>query len=191
MDLETKRQLIHMSGIVFPFYVLVAGRYVSIGTFAFLLSAGLMISYAYKKGVRFPIISKIVDSTERKEVIGELPGKGALSFFFGSLLVLLIFGSSIEVACASIIILALGDSFSTLVGKRFGRHKIFYNPEKSVEGSIGGFVPAFIGAMIFVSPEIALLGAFIGMATESLALKIDDNIAIPVVSGFFMSIRLL
>ncbi len=191
MDLETKRQLIHMSGAVFPFYVLLVGRYASIGTFALLLGAGLIISYGYKKGIRFPIISKIVDSTEREGVIDELPGKGVLSFFFGRLLVLLLFGSRIEVACAAIIILALGDSFSTLTGIRFGRHKIFYNREKSIEGTIGGFVPAFVGAMIFVSPETALLGAFTGMAVESLPLKTEDNITIPVVSGFFMSIRLL
>jgi len=186
MDLETKRQLIHIVGAVFPFYIIAAGHYASIGTFAFLLCAGLIISYSYKRGVRFPIVSKIVDSTERKEVIDEFPGRGALSFFFGSLLVLLIFGSMIKIVCASIIILALGDSFSTLTGKRFGRHKISYNPHKSVEGSIGGFLPAFIGAMVFVSPEIALLGAFTGMVVESLPLRIDDNITIPVVSGFFM-----
>ncbi len=186
MELETKRQLIHMSGAVFPFYVLSAGLGLSVSTFLFLLVAGLIISYGYKKGVRFPIISKIVDSTEREEVIEEFPGRGALGFFFGSLAVLLLFGARIEVACAAIIILALGDSFSTLTGKRFGRHKIFYNPDKSVEGSIGGLVPAFIGAMVFVSPETALLGAFTGMAVESLPLKIDDNITIPVVSGFFM-----
>lgn len=180
-----------MSGAVFPFYVLLVGRYVSIVTFALLLGAGLIISYCYKRGIRFPIISKIVDSTEREGVIDELPGKGALSFFFGSLLVLLLFGSRIEVACAAIIILALGDSFSTLTGIRFGRHKIPYNQDKSIEGTIGGFVPAFVGAMIFVSPETALLGAFTGMAVESLPLKTEDNITIPVVSGFFMSIRLL
>lgn len=186
MELETKRQLVHMSGAAFPFYILAVGLHLSVSTFIFLLSAGLIISYGYKKGVRFPVISRIVDSTEREGVIEKFPGRGALSFFFGSLLVLLLFGSSMNVVCASIIILALGDSFSTLIGKRYGRHKIFYSPDKSVEGSIGGFIPAFIGAGIFVSPEVALLGALVGMAVESLSLKIDDNITIPVISGFFM-----
>jgi dolichol kinase len=101
---------------------------------------------------------------------------------------LILFGSNINIACASIIILALGDSFSTLAGKRYGRHKIFYNPEKSFEGSIGGFVPAFIGAMVFVPPEVALFGAFMGMNVESLSLRIDDNISIPLISGFFMTL---
>lgn len=175
-----------MSGALFPFYVFSVGRFISIGTFAFLLSAGLLISYGYKKGVRLPIISQIVDSTEREGVIERFPGKGALSFFFGSLLALLIFGSRLDVACAAIMILGLGDSFSTLSGKRFGRHKIFYNKEKSVEGSIGGLIPAFFGAMVFVSPGAALLGAIIGMGAESLPLKIEDNITIPLSSGLVM-----
>jgi dolichol kinase len=186
MELETKRQLIHMSGVVIPFYILAVGLYLSVSTLLFLLTAGLIISYGYKKGVRFPVISNIVDSTEREGVVEEFPGRGALSFFFGSLLALLLFGSNINVASASIIILALGDSFSTLFGKRYGRHKIFYSKEKSVEGTIGGFVPAFIGAGIFVSSQVALVGALVGMAVESLSLKIDDNITIPVAAGFFM-----
>lgn len=180
-----------MSGAFFPFYVLAAGKYLSIITFAFLLISGFLVSYGYKKGIRLPIIARIVDSTEREGVIDELPGKGTLSFFFGSLLVLIIFGSNIEIASASIIILALGDSFSTITGIRYGRHKIPYNQDKSIEGTIGGFIPAFIGATAFVSPMTALLGAFIGMAVESLPMKTDDNITIPVIAGLFMSMRLL
>lgn len=186
MDRETKRQLIHMSGASFAFYAYFAGLYASVSTFLFLLTAGLIISYGYKRGVRLPIISKIVDSTERAGVIDELPGKGTLCFFFGSLLVLLIFGSKIEVACASIIILAWGDSFSTIAGRRFGKHKIFYNREKSIEGSMGGFLSASLGAMVFVSPVTAAIGAAAGMLAESLPLKIDDNITVPLASGLVM-----
>jgi dolichol kinase len=186
MDLETKRQLIHASGTVLPFYIIYAGLDLSVSTFLFFLVAGLIISYGYKRGVRFPVISNIVDSTEREGVIDEFPGKGALTFFFGSLLVLLLFGSNLNVACAAIIILALGDSFSTLAGRRYGAHKIFYSREKSVEGSIGGFVPAFLGALIFVSPTAALVGAGVGMAVESLPAKIDDNVIIPLAAGLAM-----
>ena len=186
MDLETKRQLIHMSGVGLAFYVVYAGLYLAVSTFLFLVVAGLIISYGYKKGVRFPVISTIVDSTEREGIIEKFPGKGALTFFFGSLLVLLLFGSDLNVAAAAIIILALGDSFSTLVGKRYGRHKLFYSREKSVEGSVGGFVPAFLGALIFVSPQIALVGAVVGMAAESLPAKIEDNIIIPLAAGLVM-----
>jgi dolichol kinase len=186
LNLETRRQLIHASGSVLPFYVIYVGLALSISTFLFFLIAGLIISYGYKKGVRFPLISGIVDSTERDGVIDEFPGKGTITFFFGSLLVLLLFGSDLNVTAAAIIILALGDSFSTLAGKRYGRHKLFYSREKSVEGTIGGFLPAFLGAMIFVSPQIALAGALMGMAVESLPGKIDDNIIIPVVAGLFM-----
>ncbi|MBU2559933.1 phosphatidate cytidylyltransferase [archaeon] len=186
MDLETKRQLIHMSGGVFPFYVFYVGLFASVSTFLFLIIAALIISYGYKNGVRFPIISEIVDSTERASVIDKFPGKGTITFFIGSLFALLLFRSNINIACAAIIILALGDSFSTLAGKRYGRHKIVYSPEKSIEGTIGGFIPAFIGAAIFVSPQIAIVGAIVGMAAETLPAKIEDNIIIPLAAGLVM-----
>jgi dolichol kinase len=186
MQLETKRQLIHASGAILPFYVIYVGLYLSVITFLFLFIEASIIGYGYKKGVRLPLISKIVDSTEREGVIDRFPGKGTITFFFGSLLVLLLFGSDLNVAAAAIIILGLGDSFSTLVGKQYGRHKIFYSPEKSIEGTIGGFVPAFLGALIFVSPQIALVGAVVGMATETVPAKIEDNITIPLAAGLVM-----
>jgi hypothetical protein len=76
MELETKRQLIHMSGAALPFYILYVGLGRSVATFLFLVVAGLIISYGYKRGVRFPVISKIVDTTEREGVIEEFPGRG-------------------------------------------------------------------------------------------------------------------
>ena len=83
MKLETKRQLIHASGAGLSFYVIYAGLYLSVITFLFLFVEASIIGYGYKKGVRLPIISKIVDSTERAGVIDKFPGKGTITFFFG------------------------------------------------------------------------------------------------------------
>jgi dolichol kinase len=186
MELETRRQLIHALGGAFAFYTFKVGWATSVATFAFLLAAGFLIALGYKRGIRVPVLSGIVDASERPEVIEETPAKGALSFFLGALLALLLFKSYLAIISATIIILALGDSFSTLVGKKLGRHKIFYNPQKSWEGSIAGLCIALIGAIYFVPLPLAVSGAVAGMLAESLPLKIDDNITIPVFSGIAM-----
>jgi dolichol kinase len=185
MDREIRRQLIHASGAIFSFIVIKIGIYPSIVMFSLFLVVGFLIAVGYKRGTRIPLVTDIVDLAERPEVVDVKPAKGALCFFLGSLLVLIIF-RDVVVASAAIIILAFGDSFSTLAGKKIGRHRIIYNREKSVEGSIVGVVFAFAGALLFVPAKLAVLGAVVGMLAESLPLKVDDNISIPLFSGLIM-----
>lgn len=191
MDLETRRQLIHASGAAVALYV--RWSYNALGflaPFATLVLAIIFLYLAaegYKRKVRLPVVSNIIDAAERAEAIEKSPASGALFFLIGSLFSLLIFSSNINVVCASILILALGDSASTLVGRNFGRTKIFYNPAKSWEGSIGGFVFAFLGAATQVSQPIALVGALAGMLAETLPIKVNDNITVPVFAGLAMS----
>lgn len=188
--LETKRQLIHASGLIFAFYVLWAGQLISIITLGALLLVVFLIAEAYKRDIKLPIVSMMIDSAERSEVIEERPAKGAMLFFVGSLASLILYGNEIKVVSATIIILALGDSVSTLIGKNFGEHKIPYNKMKSLEGSVAGFVFALLGAQIFVGLPLAILGAITAMLTESLPINIDDNITIPVLSGLAMTLAL-
>ncbi|MFQ5887950.1 MAG: diacylglycerol/polyprenol kinase family protein [Candidatus Hydrothermarchaeales archaeon] len=189
-QLETKRQLIHASGLIFSFYILWAGWLLSILTIGTILIGVILISECYKRNIKIPLASKLIDSAERPDVVDERPAKGAILFLVGSLTALVLFGSNLKIVSASIIILALGDSASTLSGKNFGRHKIPYNKVKSLEGSVAGFVFALIGAQVFVKMPIAILGAFTAILIESLPITIDDNITIPVFSGMMMSLAI-
>lgn len=190
MELETKRKLIHISGAVFPFYILWAERKwtlaVPVATLAALIFALYFVSCCFKRNIRLPVVSKIIETTERPDVIENTPGKGAMMFLIGALLSLLIF-SNVKIACASILILALGDGVSTIVGVKVGRHKIFYNRAKSWEGTLAGFALALAGALALVPYQIALAGSLAGMFIESLPLKIDDNFSMPLFSAFAMS----
>lgn len=192
MDLETKRQLIHASGVVVALYVRWSyNRFGFVVPFATLAAAIIFLylaAEAYKRKLRLPIVSNIIDAAERAEAIEKSPASGALFFFIGSLFSLLLFSSNIDVVCASILILALGDSVSTLIGKNFGRSKIFYSPAKSWEGSIGGFALAFLGAATQITLPIAFIGALAGMLVESLPIKVNDNLAMPVFAGLAMSL---
>ena len=81
-----------------------------------------------------------------------------------------------QTACAAIAVLALGDSFSTIVGKSYGRHRIGV---KSLEGFLAFVAAAYVGALLFVDQQTALTFAFIGGLVE-LLININDNLTIPV-----------
>lgn len=194
MDLETRRQFVHMSGVGVALYVKwvndAYGYLLTLASLILAFLAGLALTTAYKKGIKIPLLVQLIDLTERPEVIRDAPGKGALSFFLGSLLALIFFGFDVGIASASIAVLALGDSASTLVGRNFGWHKIQYNRSKSWEGTLGGLVLATVGASLLLWPELALVGAIGGMFIESLPLKTDDNITVPLGAGTAMSLAL-
>ena len=183
---ETRRKIVHgLVGIVVSAFVFLAPRtfaiYFGIALIIFLSAASAII----RGGFYMPLLSEILAIFERKKDMQEFPLKGTIYFLIGSFAALLLYEKTI--ASAAIIILALGDSISTLVGKPFGKTKHFHNIKKSAEGSISGFAAAFIGAIFLVSPKVALVGALSGMVVESFDSPLDDNITIPIICGAVMS----
>ncbi|MFX1297770.1 MAG: diacylglycerol/polyprenol kinase family protein [Promethearchaeota archaeon] len=101
------------------------------------------------------------------------------------------------VAIAAVIAFALGDSFSTIVGEKWGRHKLPYNKTKSVEGTLIFFATSFLGIFItyLVAGQLAwipaLIAGFVGCSIESFIPKkfwLDDNFAVPVSVGLVLYI---
>lgn len=110
--------------------------------------------------------------------------RGAFYFYLASAVSLFLFSQ--QIAMLSITVLALGDSFSTAAGI-FGKRKIFYNGKKTWEGTSAGFAAAFIGCFL-INSYLALPAALFGMLAESLPLKIDDNLTIPILTGIALSV---
>lgn len=194
-QLELRRQLIHASGIILA--LLIRQAYVQFGGWqlpAFILFlaifTGYGVSYLHRKGANLPILTKIINGAEREKDKG-FPGRGALRFLTGSLLALLVFRHSPDIVAAGIIVLALGDSASTLGGITLGRHKLFYNKEKSIEGSLTGLLAAFFGLMLLTpfSPAAVVMASLAGVIVESLPLGVDDNLTVPLAAG--IAIRML
>ena len=210
MHRETKRQLIHMSGAVTPFYLQVIYEHFSSwlapeALVTGMLAIGYLIAHMYKRGVRIPVFATLVDMAEREDVKKHSPGKGTFRFFLGILATMLVFGSLLGapffVVGSGILVLALGDSMSTLAGRKIGRRKLPYNRKKSIEGSLLGTVYAFLGVLLYLiifhaiefehATKLALVGAIAGMFVESLPLKVDDNFLIPLASGAAMYVMIL
>ncbi len=145
----------------------------------------IIISLLIKK-IKPRTVYRLLQFIERGEALEELPGKGLIAYLIGALLVIWLFEK--DIALASIMVLALGDSFSRLIGP-FGRIRHPFNSTKFLEGVIAGIIAGALGAMLFVAPSEAIVGAFFAMWLEGIDLrifkfKIDDNMTIPLIAGF-------
>ena len=184
-NIEFRRQGFHLVLGIILVYLLYNGILNLLGMFAVLV-AGFVLSLASRK-YKFIFVNWMLKNFDRKDEI--LPGYGALTYFLGSIIVVGLFSK--EIALASIMVLAFGDSFSHL--GRFGKMKNPFSRTKFLEGTVLGIIAGTLGAGLFVSWEAAFFGSLIAMSVEGLELaifkkKIDDNLLIPIVAGLIMSL---
>ena len=186
MDIfEIKRQVFHLS-LGLAIIILFNSNLINQVNLAIILIAGITLSIILTRW-HVPVISWFIKTFDRNDA--KFPGEGAVFYVLGCLIVLSIFEKNI--ALASIMVLALGDSVATLAGKRFG--KKFLKNNKTLEGSLAGAVLGAIGAMIFVEFSLAVIGSFTAMFIEAVEIKlwgkgVDDNLYIPLISALIMYI---
>jgi len=183
---EIAREIIHVSGFLVPFicmYLLnlqVVSLLILFVTLLYIAS-----ELARLRGINLPPFTMM---TQRAAIEPEIHEFVTVPIFFALGIILSLILFPVPENYAAIVILTLGDSSATLFGKKFGRMTFPFNKGKKVEGSVFGFLPAFIGALIFVNPKKALVGAFIGMLIEVLPSPINDNLTVPIGSGLAMTI---
>lgn len=182
---ELKRQSIHCVGII-----AVLGSYV---VPSIIILAGLAIAcvtsatacFCRPVAQRIPFVrnlSDFVHSFAREDEVKKKIYIGATTFFLGLLIPALLF-RSLLIFRASALVLILGDSFSTVVGKSIGRHKLTYNRNKSFEGFLAGLAASFVGTAFILPIPIAFAISFIGMLVESLPWNVNDNLSIPIITS--------
>ena len=85
------------------------------------------------------------------------------------------------------IVVMVGDTTAFIVGKKYGRHKWFYSPKKSIEGTAAGIIASIIFSLPAVGniPLVAILvGVTLAMMLESLPFSNVDNFVLPVSGGY-------
>ncbi len=189
---EIIRQLLHASAVSipllwfwdsswhFPIYLLIGSL-----TFLFILSEVLR-SY----GIQIPFISKMVLAAGREDEIDHYV-LSPLYFAAGVTLPLILFGTLFfltHIAVASVIAFLIGDAFSTIGGNFLGRHHYPFNPTKTIEGTLIGFSAAFCVLLLVVSPISALLTSVIAAIIELLPLRLDDNLAVPLLTATILTL---
>ena len=181
---ETKRRIFHIvNGIIFT-SLIYFGILTPLILIIILVLGGMacLLSLRYK----IPVIDFLLKNFERPEDMKIFPGKGSFYFVLGILLVLVFFEK--DIAMASIMIMALGDSIAPLVGQYYGKIKHPLSDKKFLEGTLAGGIAAFLGAVIFVAPVEAAFASIAAMIAEGINMKfsgisVNDNISMPVAAG--------
>ena len=192
---EAQRKAIHLSFIVLPLELLFQtlpwprGR----GQFR-LLFLGLVIAAIavdllriHERRVRETIrafFGEMIREHERFTLLG------STYLLLAALLAIEIF--PLPVAAAALGFTVLGDGFAALVGRGWGRVRVF---KKSLEGAIGGFVAcllwgAFVASTGTVPWAVLMTGAVVASAIELLPIPLDDNLGITLFSGYAMKLML-
>ncbi len=184
IEFEWRRQLFHiLLGIVIV--ALLIYGFLTKEIILLAIIVGFILSYLSRK-TSIPIIYDLLETFERENEIKNFPGKGIIFYFIGSFIALIIFPK--DIAMASILVLAFGDSISHLFGLHIGKIKHPLSKTKFIEGSIAGFLAGFIGAKIFLPWNEAFFASLAAMFVEAIEIKmgaqqVDDNLIVPFVAG--------
>jgi uncharacterized protein (TIGR00297 family) len=102
---------------------------------------------------------------------------------------IVVFNWHLEIAAVAWVLLAFGDGFATVIGKRMPLAPLPWNPAKSWGGLVAfvvfGGAAAFAIARYFGAPhDVAIAAAVLVSAiAESLPLGIDDNVTVPFIAA--------
>lgn len=107
-------------------------------------------------------------------------------WLLASIILLLFF--PLNTAYASILILAIGDTSASFIGRNISKLKNPLNKNKTVEGSLAFFATSLFAAMLFFPTSTAIIAAFLLALVESLPLRINDNLTVPLSSGIILQI---
>ena len=178
------REDIHASGFFMP---VIAGLI----TIPVVASIIILIAILYTiselrrlEGRELPLVSAI---TRHAASPSELYGFAAAPLYFaiGIVATLLLFPT--RAGGAAIAMFCLGDSAASLFGGLIST-SLPFNKGKTWEGSLAGFIFAFLAGSFFVSPVFALIGAAIAMTIEVLPLPVNDNVLVPVITGALLTL---
>lgn len=188
---EIRRKLIHLTGLLVPLSILAFGKTIT----AILIALALLVALILEAGrLNGRISLPEVRDKEKNSVAGYI------YYILGSLLTVIIFEPMIAVT--SMLMLSLGDAVSGIVGSILERANVRDNCASIRLKPLPIVVSMFLVCLAigFLSSTITQLpfrvyfaGAVGATVADSLAVNaggrtLDDNLIIPLLSGFMMSL---
>lgn len=194
-DLHVIRKLWHMgtglTGLLVYFWLQIGQRPMAISLLV-LAAVAFSVEFArlHVKAVNqhvMKLMGPFMRESERNSLSG-FPfyalGVGLSLYFFEE-----------KIAILAILFLVFSDPISSFFGVLLGREKIL--PNKSLQGSLAGFITCYLVTLFYLNAygensvqalAFALFAGLIGSVSELLSIFIDDNLTIPVFSGFGLMI---
>lgn len=187
MAQELQRKGIHLIGLIVPIVYSFTEQRTIIVIVGILTLIALLIELLKWLSPSFlKLFVRIFSPTLRPQ---ERKGgfTGATYYLIGSFVCVFVFEKTLAIVC--ICFLILGDLFAAIIGKQWGRTKLV--SQKSLEGSLACFaVCALIALSMKIHPIIALTGAAVATLIELFPLGLDDNVAMPLISGIVMHLMI-
>jgi dolichol kinase len=182
---ELKRKAVHLTSIIIVLVYLAFGQQAILLLLTVYLIAILEIEYfRIEWGKKLPLVHSLL----REKETGRLGGH--TFFTMGCIIAISVFPE--EIASAAILMTTFGDASAAIFGKAFGRTWIPGLTDRAVEGCAAEFiVDVVIGAIFLSNWFVVLVMAGTATVVETLANKMDDNLLIPLFSGFNGNLVLL
>src|SRR3989338_5342054 len=186
---EIGRKIIHITIlIVLAAYFLIHDNLVAVGKSAelakqvsLLFLVALLIIFLVLEYLRLelnwkiPLFSQFIRPKEQDRMYG------VIYFLAGTIISLAVFNS--RIALAALLMTTFGDMAAALIGKRFGTNLVYRN--KTWAGFFGELgVNLIVGFLVLDSIYIILAMALVATIVETLVDEFDDNLLIPIFSGF-------
>lgn len=175
---EIKRKTVHITSII----IVLVYYYLGKGAVLLLLTVYLIVMleleyFRIEWGKKLPIVHSLFRVKEADRLGGHV------FFTMGSIIAISVF--SWEIASAAILMTTFGDASAAIFGKAFGRTWISGLKNRAYEGCAAEFIVDIIIGSLFPLSWITIL-VMAGTATivETVTDKLDDNLLIPLFSGF-------
>lgn len=185
---ELLRKLIHLSSLWVLAVYLIFGKDITLLLIAPIAAMAFFLDMSRRYNNHLHrFFNWLFSSIMRPDELARKTLAGSTYFMIAANIAVLVFNK--DIAILSLLALIFGDSAASLIGKKFGKHKI---GSKSIEGSCAFLVSSIIACIVaikfgFVAQHAlfsAMIGCFVATLVElySKILKIDDNLLI--VIGF-------
>ncbi len=175
---EIFRKMVHLTSVLIVASYYYFGKQVTLYLLAVTLILFIESEYVRIEWKRtLPLVHDGIREKERHTMAGHV------FFLIGAIISISIF--DMNIAIAAILMTTFGDSAAAIVGRRFGRTWMPRIRSKSLEGCFAELAVNLVIGYIFLDNMIVLLVmAFTATIVETLIEKLDDNLLIPVFSGF-------
>ena len=157
-------------------YTAVLAKQVALLFLVALLIIFLMLEYfRLELSWKMPFFSQFIRPKEQNRMYG------VIYFLSATIISLAVFNP--KIALAALLMTTFGDMVAALVGKRYGTTLIYRN--KTWAGFLGELLTNLIVGFLILDKIYVILGmAFVATIVETLVDELDDNLLIPIFSGF-------
>lgn len=184
---EVLRKSVHLVSVLIVLIYEFYGKETILWVLMLFLVTVLILEYfRLEQGMKIPFFYMMYREHEADSCGGHI------YFALGAIAAISLFSK--EIAYAAVLMTTFGDLAAALIGKFYGKKRIFkqiFKNDKSLEGSTSEFIiDLLVGLVIVGNPLVAFVMAFFATLTETAVNQIDDNLVVPIFSGFFGQITL-